>query len=63
MECQIQFCKLDLGLITAKKSYKAISKDFGLQLITLRAFIHTQRKYVKEFNLPRSGQPSEITPG
>ncbi len=44
------------------KGYKAISKALGLQRTTVRAIIHKWRKLVTVVNLPRSDQPTIITP-
>ncbi len=44
------------------KGYKAISKALGLQRTTVRAIIHKWRKHGTVVNLPRSGQPTKITP-
>ncbi len=44
------------------KGYKAISKALGLQQTTVRAIIHKWQKHGTVVNLPRSGQPTKITP-
>ncbi len=44
------------------KGYNAISKALGLQRTTVRAIIHKWRKHGTVVNLPRSGQPTKITP-
>ncbi len=44
------------------KGYKAISKALGLQRTIIRANIPKCRKLGTVVNLPRSGQPTKITP-
>lgn len=51
-----------IGIYQSGKGDKTISKAVGLQRTTVRAIIHKWRKLETVVNLPRSGQPTKITP-
>ncbi|KAK3510334.1 hypothetical protein QTP70_002516, partial [Hemibagrus guttatus] len=52
----------NLPIYQSGKGYKAISKALGLPRTTVRAIIYKWRKHGTVENLPRSGQPTKITP-
>ncbi len=62
IEIQEQMRNEIVDVYTSGKGYNAISKALGLQRTTVRAIIHKWRKLGTVVNLPRSGQPTKITP-
>ncbi len=61
-EIQEQMRNKIVDMYQSGKGYKAISKALGLQRTMVRDIIHKWRKLVTVVNLPRSGQPTKITP-
>ncbi|KAG2461297.1 TCB1 transposase, partial [Polypterus senegalus] len=61
-EIQEQMRTEAIEIYQSGKGYKAISKALGLQRTTVRAIIHKWQKHGTVVNLPRSGQPTKITP-
>ncbi|KAK3506148.1 hypothetical protein QTP70_002435 [Hemibagrus guttatus] len=61
-EIQKQMRKKVIEIYQSGKGYKAIYKALGLPRTTVRAIIYKWRKHGTVENLPRSGQPTKITP-
>ncbi len=61
-EIQEQMRNKIVDLYQSGEGYKVISKALGLQRTMVRANIHKWRKLGTVVNLPRSGQPTKITP-
>ncbi len=61
-EIQEQMKNKIVDIYQSGKGFKAISKALGLQRTMARAIIHKWRKLGTVVNLPRSGQPTKITP-
>ena len=61
-EIQKQMRNKVIKIYQSGKGYKAISKALGLQRTTVRAIIHKWRKLGTVVNLPKTGQPTKITP-
>ncbi len=61
-EIQEQMRNKIVDMYQSGKGYKAISKALGLQRTTVRTIIHKWRKLGTVVNLPRSGQPTKMTP-
>ncbi|KAI4878047.1 hypothetical protein NFI96_011653 [Prochilodus magdalenae] len=61
-DIQEQMRKKVIGIYKPGKGFKAISKVLRPQRTTVRAIIHKWQKHGTVVNLPRSGQPTKITP-
>ncbi|KAK3523620.1 hypothetical protein QTP70_002743 [Hemibagrus guttatus] len=61
-EIQKEMREKVIEIYQSGKGYKAISKALGLPRTTVRAIIYKWRKHGTVENLPRSGQPTRITP-